>query len=84
MTEWHTRENKWSFGNCSASHRWVGPGTYAEKCCLSEGIHLLTCKTTRHRNDWSTNVVMMFGHRFCEDFVGYEDVIALNITGICK
>ena len=43
---------------------------------------MLTCKTDRARNDWSSNVVMIFGHRFCEDFVGYEAVFSINISGV--
>ena len=44
-------------------------------------MHVLTCKTTRDRNDWSLDVVMILGHRFCEDFVGYETATAINISG---
>ena len=43
---------------------------------------MLTCKTDRDKNDWSSNVVMIMGHRFCEDFVGYEAVFSINISGV--
>ena len=79
-----TSENRWSFGHCSPSQEWRGPGTYIEKCCLPEGTHTLTCKTTRDKNDWSTNVVMILGHHFCEDFVGYETTMKINISGSSK
>ena len=82
MTESRIQNNKWSIGHCYPSHKWLGPGTYVEKCCLSEGIHVLTCKTARHRTDWSDNVVMILSHRFCEDFVGYEELTPINITGL--
>ena len=82
MTEWRTAENKWSLGHCYSSHKWVGAGTYIQKCCLSEGTHILTCKTSRHNDDWSSNVVIILGHRFCEDFVGYEEAMAINISGL--
>ena len=76
---------KWSFGHCSSAHNvMMGLGTYIQKCCLSEGIHLLTCKTARHETDWSNNVVMILGHRFCEDFVGYEEVTPIHISGLCE
>ena len=81
MTENYAPENKWTFGRCFSSHKWRGPGTYVEKCCLPGGIHLLTCETSRNKNDWSSNVVMILGHRFCDDFVGYQAVLALNISG---
>ena len=82
MNERYTSENTWSLGNCSQSQKWAGPGTYTESCCLSKGVHMLTCKTDRARNDWSSNMVMIFGHRFCEDFVGYEAVFSINISGV--
>ena len=82
MTERFTSANSWSLGHCSQSQKWVGPGTYIERCCLFKGVHTLTCKTNRDKNDWSTNVVQILGHRFCEDFVGYEAAMAINITGI--
>ena len=77
-----TSEKKWSLGPCSQSQKSLGEGRYTERCCLSEGIHILTCKAGRNENDWSSNVVMILGHRFCEDFVGYEAVIPINISGI--
>ena len=82
MTERKIPENSWSLGHCSQSQKWVGPGTYIESCCLSKGVHTLTCKTSRAKTDWSSNVVMVMGHRFCEDFVGYEAVFSINISGV--
>ena len=81
MTESQTSENEWSFGHCSSSQEWRGPGTYIEKCCVSEGKHLLTCSTSRHKNDWSSIDLRMLGHRFCDDFVGYEALIELDVSG---
>ena len=82
MTERSTPENTWSLGHCFQSQKWTGPGTYIERCCLSKGIHTLTCKTNQENNDWSSNVVVVMGHQFCEDFVGYEAVFSINISGV--
>ena len=76
-----TSEKKWSLGPCSQSQKGLGEGRYTERCCLSEGIHILTCKAGRNENDWSSNVVMILGHRFCDDFVGHEAYIAINVSG---
>lgn len=76
-----TPDYTWSLGHCSPSQTWLRPGTYIERCCLSKGVHVLTCKTGRTKNDWSYNVVLIMGHRFCEDYVGYEAVISINISG---
>ena len=81
-TGWRTPENKWSFSHCSSPHKWMGGGMYIQKCCLSGGAHILTCKTSRHNYDWSSYAVTILGHRFCEDFVGYEDAVAINISGL--
>ena len=42
---------------------------------------MLSCKSARAKNDWSHNVVIIMGHRFCEDIVGYEAVFSINISG---
>ena len=81
MNKWSTSDFKWIFGNCSSSHKWLGPGMYTEKCCMQEGNHVLTCSTSRNKNDWSNTDLRMLGHRFCDDFVGYEELIELNISG---
>ena len=61
----------WSFGHCSASQKWFGAGTYIDECCISKGKHILTCSTgSSGKSDWSNSVVMLLGHRFCDDFVG--------------
>ena len=72
---------QWSLGHCSSSLEWKGPGTYIENCCLPRGTHILNCKTRESLNDWSRNVVMIMGHRFCDDFVGYEALIELDVSG---
>ena len=82
MTKRSTPDDTWLLGNCSQTQKWRGPGTYTESCCLSKGVHTLTCKTSRAKTDWSSNVVMVMGHRFCEDFVGYEAVFSINISGV--
>ena len=82
MSERPTSDYTWSLGHCSSSHNWLHRGVYIERCCVSEGVHILSCKTDRDKNDWSNNVVMIMGHRFCEDFVGYETAFSINISGV--
>ena len=81
MSDRSTTDYTWSLGHCSPSQGWPHPGTYVDRCCLSKGVHMLTCKTARAKNDWSHNVVIIMGHRFCEDYVGYEAVFSINISG---
>ena len=78
-----TPEYEWSFGPCISSAKWLGSGTYTDKCCISSGQHILRCSTRSWgRSDWSNSVVMILGHYFCDDFVGYTAIIGLNISGI--
>ena len=81
MSERFTPDYTWSLGDCSPSQTWLSPGTYIERCCLSKGVHVLTCKTGRAKNDWSYTAVIIMGHRFCEEYVGYEAVFSINISG---
>ena len=64
-----------------SSHRWQGPGTYTEKCCDLDAENTLTCSTTLKEGDWSNNILMMFGHRFCDDLVGRVGIISTNVSG---
>ena len=74
----------WTLGHCSSALELMGHDSYSQKCCLSGAIHVLNCKIRRANNDWSESVVMLLGHRFCEEFVGYETFIAINISGIVR
>ena len=72
----------WSLGYCSSFGKWLGSGTYTDKCCISGDLHILTCNTSSHSlRDWSNSVLNILGHQFCDDFVGHNAFIALNISG---
>ena len=77
-----TPNHGWSIGHCNDSLKWMGSGTYTEKCCISGGLHILSCKARSHGDrDWSNNILTMLGHQFCNDFVGHNAFIVLNVTG---
>ena len=78
----HTPNYEWSFGPCSSSHEWIEPGIYSEKCCVSEKNNILTCSTTNNNADWSNNVLMLLGHRFCDDLVDYSASFLIDVSGI--
>ena len=69
----------WELGSCSLSLEYVTPGVYIEKCCVTPGEHILTCNN--HEDDWSRSVLILRGHHFCNDYVGYKAMIRLNISG---
>ena len=77
-----TSDFGWSFGNCSGSDKWLGSGTYTDKCCTSDVLHILSCSTSSHdQRDWSSTVLTMLGHQFCDDFAGHNAFISLNVSG---
>ena len=77
-----TSDFEWAFGHCSGSDRWHGPGTYTDKCCISDGWNILTCSIRSYsQRDWSNSILIMLGHQFCDDFVGYKAFIRLNVSG---
>ena len=77
-----TSDYGWTFGKCSGSKKWLGSGTYTDKCCTSKGSYILSCSTKSHvQRDWSNSILMMLGHQFCDDFVGHMAFIRLNISG---
>ena len=78
----HTKNDiyKWQLGPCQASHKYSQIGTYTEKCCVPNGDHLLSCKNKQH-DGWVDTAVTIGKHRFCDDSVGYNQLIKLNIQG---
>ena len=77
-----TPDFEWSFGKCTSSHKWLGSGTYTDKCCIELGIHILSCNTrTSSQRDWSSTALTMLGHQFCDDLAGYNSFISLNVSG---
>ena len=72
-------EYEWSFGNCVSLRTWLGPGTYTQKCCTSEGKQFLTCSTISEAYDWSNSAVVLLGRRFCDDLVTYKSFVLINI-----
>ena len=77
-----TSDFEWTFGHCSGSDIWLGSGVYTDKCCLSEGWHILTCSIRSYlQHDWSNSILIMLGHQFCDDFNGFKAFIRLNVSG---
>ena len=75
-------EYGWSFGHCSSSRTWLGIGLYTEKCCIQDKRNVLTCTTANMKGDWSNTVLMMFGHRFCDDIVDHSARLTVDVSGI--
>lgn len=72
--------NGWRFGHCQSSQEYVGTGTYTEKCCLSRGPQILSC-TSFDSHGWGRSFVLLLGHRFCDDHVGYKAMSMIDVFG---
>ena len=58
----------------------VGGRIYTEVCCLSSEKVILICTAT-DENGWKDAHLMINGHRFCDDFVGYKAMMSLDVQG---
>ena len=72
--------NGWSFGHCQSSQEYVGVGMYTEKCCLPQGPHILSCMSF-DSHGWGRSFVLLLGHRFCDDHVGYKAMSMIDVFG---
>ena len=78
-----TDSYKWQLGPCHSSHIHSTEGTYTEQCCVQKDEHILSCKSYQN-NGWTNGVVKLGRHQFCDDFVGYNQFIKINIPGRIK
>ena len=76
-----TPEYGWSFGHCSSSHTWIGLGLYTQKCCIQGEINVLACSADNIQGDWSNTILMMLGHRFCDDVVDHSARLTIDNSG---
>lgn len=85
----------WELGQCYATQQYIGGHTekyngrtlviggltsYREKCCILNGNHLLSCKNA-HNSGWVNSLVQIGGHKFCDDIIGMNKFILVNIQG---
>ena len=74
-------EYGWSFGHCSSSHTWIGLGLYTQTCCIQGEINVLACSADNIQGDWSNTILMMLGHRFCDDVVDHSAILTIDNSG---
>ena len=76
-----SNSSSWALGSCYSSVQYSEPGVYVEKCCISSGLHVLTCNNDDD-DDWSRSPLILQGHEFCNDYVGNKAMIHINLTGV--
>ena len=75
---------EWELGLCIPSHKYdSGSDKYTEKCCIPNGNYVLSCRKNNDDLGWLLNNFIEVGrHHFCDDYVGYIALRAINIPGI--
>ena len=70
----------WELGQCYTTDQYSIAGTYTEKCCVPSGNHVLSCHSAQN-NGWVNAFVGIDGHMFCDDMIGYDKFVAIDIPG---
>ena len=73
----------WEFGQCygSIAKLWLRHANkYTEKCCLTNDNHVLSCKNNQN-GGWIDGFVRIGGHKFCDDIIGDNKFILVNVPG---
>ena len=71
----------WELAQCYIMNDYSKLGTYTKKCCIHPGDHLLSCLSTNNIG-WVDSFVRIGDHLFCDDIVGYNKFIRINIPGM--
>ena len=78
----HTPSNDytWFLGECHSAEYSRDAEKYKDKCCIPNGDHLLSCKSSQNAG-WINAFVTIKGHTFCDDIVGVNKFTTINIPG---
>ena len=71
----------WKFGSCSSGQLYGKNEEFVERCCLKPGEHTLMCKESSGAY-WSGAFIEIQGHKYCDDFTGYNAMRKVTILGI--
>ena len=79
---------RWTFGSCSSSlnyDNFLGHlHSYTERCCLPPGEHTLACNGNKKYEGWADSSLEIQGRQYCDDFIGYEAMRRIIVTGSVK
>ena len=75
---------KWSLGTCSNSKDYTNDKEFVEEgCYLAPGKYTLNCYNTKHPYGWKKGVIVINGHSYCDDFMGYKALRHIFISSKC-
>ena len=78
---------RWILGSCSSLNsidygaKYQYPALYTERCCLAPGIHTLVCYNDPPARGWKDSYILINGHRYCDDFLGFKSFQKIIATG---
>ena len=75
---------RWSLGPCSSGNndnKYYKNGNYKERCCLSPGIHILSCYSNDQSLGWRYVQIRINGHIYCDDFISLKAMRKIVIHG---
>ena len=86
-----SKSYNWQLGHCHFSDQYAGGvlgfpkgdvtiQIFTSKCCVPDGDHIFSCKND-NGNGWAHGVVKIGKHQFCDDIIGYNKFITINIPG---
>ena len=64
----------WSIGSCMEANRYLNYQNYTEKCCLSPGEHIVSCRdffmdqNGDVGNGWEGSYIEIEGNYLCKDY----------------
>ena len=74
---------EWELGPCVPSHKYkAGSDIFSEKCCVPIGNYVLSCRNNDELGWLLNNFVKVGRHQFCDEYVGYNALSAINIPGM--
>ena len=81
---------RWQLGPCSSLNsiyedtiaEYHFPALYTERCCLNPGRHTLLCHSKPAAQGWKDEYILIDGHRYCDNFIGYESFQKIFVTGV--
>ena len=82
----------WEMGSCFGPNKkrhngenwpYEKKGTYLERCCLSPGLYVLTCRNEKGPFGWGNSFLEIQGMRYCDDFFGSKTFRQVLVQGKC-
>ena len=80
---------RWDLGTCTSLNSEFGstfnydydfPALYTERCCLRPGRYTLACYNNPPARGWNNAYIIVDGHRYCDNFIGYRSLQKINVT----